>query len=704
MRKFFAAFIIIAVVLVFFVGCSNTSEYNTELVVNGGFEEDYSGWTKNNGDNTYYSLVSTNPDADDYDEDFGTRQIQMETGISSNWMYLTQTVSVERGATYMLKTSINVADDIESDGTSSSYVGAFVGFGEDSGIKRINVLDSTDGWQTYTVYFTPVNNNELTLQVGIGTSVSKADGSARFDNVSLQKVESGSVVGYEIYEVGTTSALDRTTTGGIVYVVVLSVLAVLICYIAYVLIRRLMFKYPDQASAEIKLSRDKKFDFGAFFKSPAFLMTMVLLVAFAIRLVIVTTVEGQVENMNTLSNWATGLLSNNPWNFYEKYDTNFMPGTMYIMWFMGAMAKLLSLPGTDGMLIFLRIPAIIADIIAVYVIFNVASKHYNHFIGTVFAGLYAMLPVIFTNSATWGATESIYSLFLLLAFISILDKKNIAVIIHYSIAVFIRAEALVLLPLVAAYLIYAFVKNREARTGMIIAGVSAFVGMIAISLPFTVTLGGANPIFYIFVKFYDTAIANPYFSSNAFNFYGVFGLNMTPVTSLASVLSWLIYIIIAFYATFIFFFKKNRAELLLLASFILAAVYVFTTNSTPQTMFAAFALMLAYIAISGEKRVLLLLTIFSFTVFFNMAQLLSQSGYIGSGANAILISYADNDVFMIIWGIINILSVLYFAIVVYDVCYSDAVKELEPMNKNYFKTVAEFFKGIGNIIAGGKSK
>ena len=67
---------------------------------------------------------------------------------------------------------------------------------------------------------------------------------------------------------------------------------------------------------------------------------------------------------------------------------------------------------------------------------------------------------------------------------------------------------------------------------------------------------------------------NSVYSSNAFNFYGIFGLNMESASLFARVLSWLIYIVVALYVCLIYFNKKNRAELLLLASFVLSAAYV----------------------------------------------------------------------------------------------------------------------------------
>lgn len=682
MKKIILVLILIAALAAFLTGCTAKDNYNNELVVNGNFEEEYTNWTKQNGASAIFNMVTTNEGSDQYNESYGEKQLELNSGYYENWLYLTQEIEVVKGGIYKLQVDVNVSELITNESLSAASVGAYVGFAEDSGIKRVNVINATDGWQTLIVYFTPVSNTSLNIQVGLGTSTSTAKGSARLDNVSVVRLESV-IGGNVIYDVGSGVSVTRANVAGTLYVVLLSILSAIICFLAYMLIRIFMAKYPS-INAGI-LPEKSKFSFDDFVKSPLFLLTSIMIVAFIIRLLIVNSIYGHLIDVTTFNNWAMRLAEYGPTTFYQNISTTYPPGYLYVLWLFGAVAKGLGLSG-DGLAIFLKIPSIVSDIIIVYILFAICSKHFNMYIASVIASLYAILPIIFTNSAAWGQMDSLYTLFVLLTFVAILDKKYISVIVYFSIAIFIRAEVLVLLPIVLSYLTLVFIKNSKERTKLAIAVSSAIVGMFLLSLPFTVKMDGASVVFYVLGRYAAAAVANPLFSSNAFNFYGIFGLNMESVTSFARVLSWLIYFILAFYVSFIYFYKRNRAELLLLAGFLVSAVYVFSTAMTSQSMYMAFALLIAYIAISGEKRVLLAVSVLALTNFLNLGQLLNQSGYIGHGANTLLINYADNSPFMIICGIINVAAIIYLAIVTFDVCYSDDVREIEPMPKGYFKT------------------
>jgi len=331
------------------------------------------------------------------------------------------------------------------------------------------------------------------------------------------------------------------------------------------------------------------------------------------------------------------------------------------------------------MAIFMKIPAVVSDIMIIYIIYNVAVRHFSQYIACVFAGLYALIPVLFTSSAAWGHMEPLVILFVLLTFLAMLDKKYISTIVYFAIALFMRAEVFLLFPIVAGFLIHAAVKDATRKDTVKIIGASsiALIAIIVLSLPFTVKLGGANVLFYTFGRWATAVSGTGLFAENTFNFYAIFGLNGQAVSTFAVVLSWMIYIILIGYVLILYFEKKNRSTLMLLASFMLSATYVFSTAVNIQFMYGAFALGIAYLAISAEKRVFGILGVLALTNFINIAQLLNQSGLIGRSITSNLIDYASNSPFVIVCGVINVLAVMYYALVVYDICYTDDVREIE---------------------------
>ncbi|NCA67973.1 MAG: hypothetical protein EOM87_07920, partial [Clostridia bacterium] len=441
--------------IVMLTGCSVfTVDYDEQLLTNGGFESSNQGWTLVNDSSIPVTPVFTTvqEDSDEYNSNFGFKYITITASSSGSYCYYTQAVQLEKGAVYKLSVNLRVNSTV----SAASTMGAFFGLAE-AASARASYTETTSGWVTRTIYFRNEGYDEVHVRLGLGTESSRVtSGAVSFDNISLTKVTSPTDT--YIATIGDTAGGDYSLSNeGKLFAILIGILTPIMCYGLYIAIRRLAGR------------KDKINDGGAvsgqnFFTSPAFMLAIVLLLAFGIRLLMVNVMYGYGPSLNAMGSTAYELANDGPVEYYFNNVPAYSPGVLYILWILGLLAKPLNLlTGSTGLGIFMKIPAIVADLIAIFYIFNYASAKYDAKRGAIFAGIYAILPTIFIASSVWGIYSSIGSLFLLLTFFAILDKKYINMTIFYSLAVLFMAEALVVLPLLLVYCVYIYIKDISSR-------------------------------------------------------------------------------------------------------------------------------------------------------------------------------------------------------------------------------------------------
>jgi len=423
------------------------------------------------------------------------------------------------------------------------------------------------------------------------------------------------------------------------------------------------------------------------------------LVAFALRLITINFIYGG-PTLGSYVNESTQLVDLGAREFYFEKTSTTPIGSLYLLWVLGLIAQPLNLvSGSMGYAIFLKIPAVLADLVAVFVIFYLANNRYNRYISALFAGAYAILPVFFFMSAGWGAYSSIGALFILLSLVAFLDKKYVAGIVYFSISLLFMTEAMLLLPLLLIYVFYVFfTKDDTQKMAISISVTASVIVLYLISLPFTLSYFAVGKPFAALTSYISAFSAHTGFTENAFTVYGLFGLGNAEANVASTVFSW-IFVILAVIATVILYFKsKSRLDLLLLSAFTFVCTFVLTSSVDTLMIYPALLLLLVYGMVSGDRRALKLFGGFSVTTLLNTSYAMMIGGYFGAGHNSSLIYMTACDPVLIVFSIVNFLLFVYFAYVVYSVCVKDETKGIVIIEENYFKYVATKVKATCLVI------
>ena len=199
----------------------------------------------------------------------------------------------------------------------------------------------------------------------------------------------------------TFSSGYNTNKDGKIFMILSVVLGALVLFAGYAVFRTMMgrkgaFLTPEGQNKPV-----------SFFKSSAFILIICELVAFAVRLILINFVYGG-SSIDGYVSTATNLVDLGAAKYYFNSKVLTPIGSLYVVWMLGALASPLKLTmGSMGFAIFLKIPAVLADLVIVFMIYYLANRKYNQYISAIFAGAYAIVPTFFFLSAGWGAYASI---------------------------------------------------------------------------------------------------------------------------------------------------------------------------------------------------------------------------------------------------------------------------------------------------------
>lgn len=675
--------------LLCFVGCNSQSvEYGEELVLNGNLENGTLGWTYiTNEDYKVDSVqVELAPDSVDYQKEsdlHGMKYFRISSTAVGSYGYYSQAVKVEKNATYLLSVDVKIGEEIET----SSSLGAFVGVAE-SPIVSVSRKETTSGWTTIQVCFNNYSFDTVNVRFGVGTDASEVtDGEAYFDNISLKKIHEEDAVGLVAINLGTKgmSGFDSrylTTGEGIAFTVILVVLGSALVYFGYVLYRRLKAREITLENVEPQAQSKAK----AFFTAPITLVIFSIIIAFIVRLVLVITLYGYGIRLNEISIAAEKMASDGIISYYYSGSNYYAPGVMYLLWVLGLLAKPLGLvSGSQGMAIFLKIPAIIADLIIVLILYYVALKKTSSIRAFIISLFYALVPFAFLASSVYASYISIGVLFLLLAFISARDRKIPQLTIYYTLSVFFMAEALWLLPILITYAIVVYIKNPETRNVIPISASVSIVASYLLTLPLTWNFFVTGRPFIVLERYFSMFSQNNLFVDGAFNIYGLCNVSGSVVNKAGIVMSAILAAIAMLYTIALYIKCRDRQKLILLAGYTMLAIYMFTVRMTIFVVIPALMLLFLYGIYSGERRVVTCTLSLSMIVSLSSCYELMISKYVPGGVNAQQIYISGNDPVMIIFSLIAVLITLFLGYVVFDIAVKEREQKVKAIDQPYFE-------------------
>ncbi|HEY7736371.1 MAG TPA: phospholipid carrier-dependent glycosyltransferase [Candidatus Limnocylindrales bacterium] len=175
----------------------------------------------------------------------------------------------------------------------------------------------------------------------------------------------------------------------------------------------------------------------------------VLLAGLALRLILAQLLPGSGfgADLGLFRFWATNLADQGLNGFYARdFYHDYTPGYLYVLWLVGVVDKIL--PGGMGDLI--KIPAIVADLALVYLVWSmVLELGGSRRAAIVAAALVAFNPVLWFDSVVWGQVDSVGVVFLLLGLRELWRDRPERAAILTVVAALVKPQLGILVPLVA---------------------------------------------------------------------------------------------------------------------------------------------------------------------------------------------------------------------------------------------------------------
>lgn len=343
------------------------------------------------------------------------------------------------------------------------------------------------------------------------------------------------------------------------------------------------------------------------------------------RIFFAMSTTGFGNDIACFSAWADRMYAVGSGAFYSsEVFTDYPPGYMYILYIIGALKSLLQIPTYSGMhLLLLKMPAIICDLLCAYLIYREGCPKTSEQTAFYLTAAYIFNPAIILNSSLWGQVDSVFTLTVLCTCLFLVKGKLLPAYISFGIGILIKPQTFVFAPmLLAGILDYVFLQNFSwQKLGKnLLQGFSVILGIILLCLPF-----GLDKVL---PQYISTMSSYPYASVNAYNFWGLLGLNWSSQDNVFLFMSYrqwgnlVILLIVAF--TFVISLRKrgDSSKYPLLGAFIILTMFVFSVRMHERYMYPGLILLLLYCMYQPRKSAYLCYAGFSVTHFYNTAHVL----------------------------------------------------------------------------------
>ena len=340
-----------------------------------------------------------------------------------------------------------------------------------------------------------------------------------------------------------------------------------------------------------------------------------LLIGFFIRILASLLYPGHTTDMACFNAWSDFLKSEGFSSFYTTdMFADYPPGYMYILYIIGFIKSFFN---ENSILTYtiLKLPAILADLLCALCIYNISKR--NSDIKYLITSFFLFNPAVILNSSVWGQVDSVFTLFVLLMLIAILEEHMILSYFIFAFAIFLKPQALFYAPvLIFAIIESVFLRNFSVKkfTKNLLGGLSAILMLYILALPF----GIENVI----SQYISTLESYNYVTVNAYNFWGALGLNWTPSDTFFSLFGYLSIIVTVIISAFIYFKNKENNRLFITSAFICLSVFMFSIKMHERYAFPVLAFLLCSYAVSSKKEEIHLFFATSVLQFLNMVHVL----------------------------------------------------------------------------------
>lgn len=249
-------------------------------------------------------------------------------------------------------------------------------------------------------------------------------------------------------------------------------------------------------------------------RGEAKLAAWVFLYSLGIR-ILLSPVDGYKIDLGTFSAWFYTAAEYGPRLFYEAASfCDYPPLNVYIFWIFGTLAKWLSLFGTRFLVYACKLPSNLFDVATAFLIFTYLRRKLDFKPSLVFASIYAFNPATIFNTSVWGQFDAVYTFFLILALIWILESRPKLSAIAFTLGVLSKPQSIALAPLFAF-----LIARKQGWKGVAISALASAATTLIFIIPFK----WSNPLDFLVDVYLVGYGGYPYTSVNAFNVWAFHG-------------------------------------------------------------------------------------------------------------------------------------------------------------------------------------
>ncbi len=615
MKKTLFTWTLILLVLAAFSGV--TFAEGSNLAVNSGFEENSGGlpaaWSIDEWEGADSAAIFL-MEAGGMD---GGTCLSIENP-TENDARMVQQIDVEPNSLYRISAYVKTEGRVEG-GTAGANVSVIGTVAISSG-----VLEAKE-WKKVEMYGR-TGSAQKTMSVGVrlGGYYQNAVGKAYFDQVEVVKVDQAPAgVTVQNVEIQQTSSDDEaaastaTPTGTRMKVLLFAIVYAVLFYGLY----RWLRKARDPFETEEGLKREKM------------LIAFLMVAAVVLRLAIGYFHSGLEFDLNCFTSWSRTAYEGGPANLYDysqylERACDYPPGYLYVLYILGWIASLLHLEaGTPAMILLMKLPSIITDMILGVMIYRIARKHLKGQSALVLAALYLLNPAVILNSSAWGQVDGFFTLFLILCTYYAATKRLTWAALFYTIALLVKPQAIMFAPILLFPFIHSFLgkdadRRKALKTLLISVGLSLVV-FIALSLPFIIKQD--SPLAFLYNQYVGTVGQYTYSTLNAFNFYALIGCNYLHMDALpVTVLTVLAVVSVMVFVSYLYFKRRKYSSVFMVGAVLISWMYTLAPMMHERYLFPLLAFLVGAYVVHRDRRLLIALGLSSILHYLNTVMILSM--------------------------------------------------------------------------------
>lgn len=527
------------------------------------------------------------------------------TNLAANDARVCQTAALKPDTCYRLSAEIRTTDVEYGTGATLSIDNYSI----DGTYCYSENLFGTEDWRTVSLYFrTGEEQQSVNVALRLGGYGTTATGTAEYRSVSLYECSStdAAIVNLAtengtVSNAGGAEQAEESAAADANGKLYLALAATLACALAFVWYYRKRLR----SGCETPVQPER----------PVFALTIILLLAFVLRIVLSIIFYGHPTDLNCFMAWGNMVAQDGTYTFYTSGAfTDYPPGYMYICGALSWLCSALGIGyGSNGMALVFKMPATIADLVSIWLIYRLARKNgVKETLSLALAGLFAFCPALMFVSGAWGQIDSLLALLMLLVMLLFQDGKRILAGALYGLAILVKPQALMLGPLLAVAFVAEIFIQKEGRLRRALetaaAVIAALLALFLLSFPFQ----GTQPWYWLIRKYATTASSYHYMSIEAFNLGSLLGGNWKTADTLIFGVPYYILgsvgiaLSVAFASTlYVFGYRKSRGALYLSAALVTLLIFTLGHYMHERYMLPALLLLLTAYVYYRDRRILI---------------------------------------------------------------------------------------------------